>query len=113
MCLGIPGEVVAITDASEQLATVSVNGVRRKVSLALVGDSDIAVGDWVLIHVGFALSRIDPDEAKATLDQILELDQAYADELDAFRRSAISSESEGGRIPANPRPALDSGSASS
>ena len=89
MCLGIPGEVVGIVDPAGQVATVEVSGVRRAISLALLADEDVAVGDWVLVHVGFAMSRIDADEAAATLDQIKALGQAYDDELDAFRQTEI------------------------
>ena len=89
MCLGIPGEVVEIVDPVGQVATVDVSGVRRAISLALLADEDIAVGDWVLVHVGFAMSRVDADEAQATLDQIKLLGQAYTDELDAFKATEI------------------------
>ncbi len=87
MCLGIPGEVVAIVDEAERLATVAVSGVRRTVSLALVPD-EVSVGDWVLVHVGFAMSVIDADEAAATLDQIQRLGQPYVDEMQAYRETA-------------------------
>jgi hydrogenase expression/formation protein HypC len=88
MCLGIPGEVVSIADPATWLATVEVGGVRRAVNVALL--DDIAVGDWVLVHVGFAMSKIDEAEAQATLALLKGLGQAYADELDALRSSEIS-----------------------
>ena len=88
MCLGIPGEVVAITDEAQHLATVAVNGVRRTISLALLPDGSVTVGDWVLVHVGFAMTRIDADEAAATLAQIQQLGQLYTDELAAYTQSA-------------------------
>lgn len=87
MCLGIPGEVVAITDAEASLATVSVGGVRRVINIGLL--DGIAPGDWVLVHVGFAMSKIDEDEAKATLALLEGLGQAYTDELIALRSSQI------------------------
>lgn len=87
MCLGIPGEVVAITDAELGLATVNVGGVRRNISIGLL--DDIVPGDWVLVHVGFAMSRIDEGEAQATLAMLEGLGQAYTDELTALRSSQI------------------------
>ena len=72
MCVCIPGQVTAITDAANRLALVSVAGATRQVSLACIVDADhpveSCVGDWVLIHVGFAMSRIDEAEAKKTLE---------------------------------------------
>ena len=87
MCLGIPGEVVAITDAEHRLATVNVTGVRRTISISLL--DDVVPGDWVLVHVGFAMSKIDEAEAQATLAMLEGLGQAYADELTALRTSSI------------------------
>ncbi|MCL2735822.1 MAG: HypC/HybG/HupF family hydrogenase formation chaperone [Propionibacteriaceae bacterium] len=87
MCLGIPGEVVALLDSD--LATVSVNGVVREVSVGLLTDEGVDVGDWVLVHVGFALSKIDADEAALTLDQIKKLGQTWEDEIDAFSQTVI------------------------
>ncbi|MCL1838034.1 MAG: HypC/HybG/HupF family hydrogenase formation chaperone [Propionibacteriaceae bacterium] len=87
MCLGIPGEIVALV--GNDLATVSVNGVERDVNVGLLGDEPVSIGDWVLVHVGFALSKIDKDEAEATLDQIKKLGQIGTDELDAFKETAI------------------------
>ena len=89
MCLGIPGEVVGIVDAPAGLATVEVSGVRRTISVKLLQDEGVTVGDWVLVHVGFALSKIDEAEAAATLDQIEKLGQPYTDEMDAFRETAV------------------------
>jgi hydrogenase expression/formation protein HypC len=80
MCLGIPGQIVAIDDVANNLATVDVGGVRRRVNIACVIDEDhpveSCVGDWVVIHVGFALSRIDEDEARLTLALFDELECA-------------------------------------
>jgi hydrogenase expression/formation protein HypC len=80
MCLGIPGQVVAIADESRVLGTVDVGGVRRSVSLLLVQDEGeplaALVGSWVLIHVGFAMSRIDEGEALRTLALLHELAEA-------------------------------------
>lgn len=78
MCLGIPGQITAITDESRQMAMADVSGVRREVSLAPVADRplDQLVGQWVLIHVGFAMAVIDEDEAAATLEALRGLGEA-------------------------------------
>ena len=90
MCLGIPGRVVSISDADNKLGVVDISGVRREVNLICVLDDDhpieACVGDWVLVHVGFAMSRIDEAEAAATLAILEELDEV-APELDAMRSS--------------------------
>jgi hydrogenase expression/formation protein HypC len=91
MCLGIPGRIVKIDDVAKKLATADVSGVRRQVNIAcIVNDEhpvESCVGDWVLIHVGFAMSRIDEAEAAETLRILTELGEAQL-ELDAMRRSA-------------------------
>jgi hydrogenase expression/formation protein HypC len=93
MCLGIPGRIVSIDDAARKLATVDVAGVRRQVNIACIVSpdhpADACVGDWVLIHVGFAMSRINEEEAAATLRILAELGEAQA-ELEAMRRSAAA-----------------------
>jgi hydrogenase expression/formation protein HypC len=76
MCLAIPGEVVAIDGGQADLATVNVAGVHRRINISLV--DDIAAGDWVLVHVGFALSKIDRADALATMALLDELDRANA-----------------------------------
>lgn len=77
MCLGIPGQISEITDPALMLAKVSVAGVKREINLACVVDAahpvESCVGDWVLVHVGFAMSRIDADEAARTLEILDEL----------------------------------------
>lgn len=91
MCLGIPGKVVEIKDAEKRLGVVDVGGVRREVNLACVVDDDHGVedclGDWVLVHVGFAMSRIDADEAERTLQLLHELGEV-AEQLAAMRESS-------------------------
>jgi hydrogenase expression/formation protein HypC len=89
VCLGIPGEVVEILDDRAELAKVDVSGVRRAINIGLLEDEKVAPGDWVLIHVGFALSKIDEQEAKAALDFLEGIGQAYADELAALADSKI------------------------
>ena len=77
MCLGIPGQILEISDREHKLAIVDVGGVRRQVNIACVVDEahpvESCVGDWVLIHVGFAMNRIDPEEAQMTLDLLEEM----------------------------------------
>jgi hydrogenase expression/formation protein HypC len=75
MCLGIPGRIIRVTDAGRKLAMVDVGGVQREVNVACVVEGPIedCVGYWVLIHVGFAMSRIDEAEAAATLRVLTEL----------------------------------------
>jgi hydrogenase expression/formation protein HypC len=89
MCLGIPGEVVELLDDRPDLAKVDVSGVRRAINIGLLSDEKVEPGDWVLIHVGFALSKIDEQEAKAALDFLGGIGQAYADELAALAESKI------------------------
>jgi hydrogenase expression/formation protein HypC len=88
MCLGIPGRVIAITDAGNKLGMVDVCGVRRQVNLACVINEahtvEACVGDWVLVHVGFAMSRIDEHEARLTLELLQQLGEAQT-EIDAMR----------------------------
>jgi hydrogenase expression/formation protein HypC len=91
MCLGIPGRIVAIDDVTKKLATVDVGGVKRQINIAcIVNDEhpvDSCVGDWVLVHVGFAMSRINAEEAALTLQILIELDEAQA-EIESMRQSA-------------------------
>ncbi len=87
MCLGLPGQLVEYDAERPHDAVMEVNGVRRKVNVELVaGDTGgIAVGDWVLVHVGFAMARIDEDEAAQTLAFIKELGSVYDDEVEELR----------------------------
>ena len=89
MCLGIPGQVTGILPDQPDLARVDVSGVQRVISIGLLADDPPVPGDWVLIHVGFALSKIDEAEAAATLEFLAGIGQAYADELAALAESRI------------------------
>jgi hydrogenase expression/formation protein HypC len=91
MCLGIPGQLVEIVDTENRVAKVDVSGVRRNVDVGLLweGPDAVGVGDWVLIHVGFAISRIDEAEAGATLKALQALGTPYEEELADLRTSAI------------------------
>jgi hydrogenase expression/formation protein HypC len=90
VCLGIPGELVGAVEDNPDLAVVDVSGVRRRINIALLVDEGLELGDWVLVHVGFALSKISESEARAVLGYLEELGQAYDDEIDALRESDIT-----------------------
>jgi hydrogenase expression/formation protein HypC len=89
MCLGIPGEVVELYPDRQDLAMVDVSGVRRAINIGLLEDENVQQGDWVLIHVGFALSKIDEEEAAAALAFLEGIGQAYDEELAALADSLI------------------------
>ncbi len=89
VCLGIPGRIVDILDADQDLAKVDVNGVQRAISIRLLAGTGLQVGDWVLVHVGFAMSRIDEAEAQMTLDQVRRMGADYVNEIEAFTNSEI------------------------
>ncbi|MBY0362113.1 MAG: HypC/HybG/HupF family hydrogenase formation chaperone [Phreatobacter sp.] len=87
MCLGIPGRIVEIADAARKLAIVEVMGVRRQVNVACIMKDEpleSLIGTWSLIHVGFAMSRIDEREAALTLDVLRQLGEAQ-EEIEAMR----------------------------
>jgi hydrogenase expression/formation protein HypC len=89
MCLGIPGRIVALTDESRQMALADISGVRREVNVACVADGplDGLVGRWALIHVGFAMSLIDEEEAEKTLEALRGLGEAQ-ETLEAMAEGA-------------------------
>ncbi len=92
MCLAIPGRIVEVVDESNRLAKVDVAGVQRNVNIGLLdGDLDggVGPGDWVLIHVGFAISHIDEDEARATRELLEAMGAEYEQELTELRESVI------------------------
>jgi hydrogenase expression/formation protein HypC len=89
MCLGIPGQVVEVTDEAGRLAKVDVNGVQRIISIRLLDVQPLEPGDWVLVHVGFAMARIDQHEADLTLAAVRQMGQSYYDEVEAFNSTAI------------------------
>jgi len=89
MCLAIPGQIVEMLPEQPHLATVDVSGVRRRVNIMMLADEAVQPGDWVLIHVGFAMAEIEAQEAQASLALLEALGQAYADELKAFEDSRI------------------------
>jgi hydrogenase expression/formation protein HypC len=91
MCLAIPGQVIEFVDEANRLARVDVAGVVRTVNVGLLDrDGEAAVpGDWVLIHVGFALSKVDEEEAAATLRILQGMGADYEQELEELRASVI------------------------
>ncbi len=99
MCLGIPGQIVEVSDVTLERARVDVDGVRREVSVSLIGvegPDGVQVGDWVLVHVGFAMAKIDEAEARETLDALRTLGDMYEQELSDY---AAEVDSGGGTPP--------------
>lgn len=94
MCLAIPGQVVEITDDHKDLAKVDVGGVHRVVNIGLLrsaeGDDRVVAGEWVLIHVGFAISRVDEEEARATLEFLSQFEDEFEGELEDFKTTDVS-----------------------
>lgn len=84
MCLAIPGKVVEITDAENSIAKIEIGGVRRGVNIGML--DDLKIGDYVLVHVGFAMSKVDEKEAEETLRLLQELG-AYQEEFEQFQAS--------------------------
>jgi len=89
MCLGIPGQIVTVVDEAVQIASVEVSGVKRNVSIALLAEEGVKPGDWVLIHVGFAMSKIDEQEAQETFKMLQGMNETYTDELKMLHESQI------------------------
>jgi hydrogenase expression/formation protein HypC len=92
MCLAIPGQVIEVLDPANQIAKVDVVGVRRNINVGLISDGHgdgVEPGDWVLIHVGFALSKVDEEEAQATLSLLQRMGAEYEQELEELRASVI------------------------
>jgi len=89
MCLGIPGQILEFVDEANDIAKVEVSGVRRNINVGLVRPDGITTGDWVLVHVGFAMSKIDEVEAQETLELLRQLGDAYQSEIDMLAQSNI------------------------
>jgi hydrogenase expression/formation protein HypC len=90
MCLGIPGQIVEITDTANHLAKVDISGVRRTISVRLLAEDPPKPDEWVLVHVGFAMAKIDEREAAMTLDQVQKMGADYVNEIEAFNSSEIA-----------------------
>jgi hydrogenase expression/formation protein HypC len=89
MCLGIPARIVEFVGEGRMLARAEVSGVRRVVNVGLVEPDGLEPGDWVLLHVGFAISRIDEEEARRTTEFLKQLGDPYEQELEELGRSRI------------------------
>jgi hydrogenase expression/formation protein HypC len=90
VCLAIPGQIVEVVDEPNRLATVDVAGVQRNVNIGLLDeDGGVGPGDWVLIHVGFAMSKVDEEEALATRRQLVAMGNDYEQELEELKASVI------------------------
>jgi len=90
MCLAIPGQIVEVVDEANRLAQVDVAGVHRNVNIGLLDDDGgVGPGDWVLIHVGFAMSKVDEQEAVATRRQLVAMGDDYEQELEELKASVI------------------------
>jgi hydrogenase expression/formation protein HypC len=90
MCLAIPGQIVQLLPGTD-LATADVSGIKRNINIGLLESEQLAVGDWVLIHVGFAMSKVDEQEARASLEFLETLGQAYREEIASMREAAENS----------------------
>lgn len=93
MCLGIPGQIVEITDPDRLMAMADISGVKREVSVSCIAPANLSalVGEWALIHVGFAMSVIDAEEAAKTLDALRGLGEAQ-ETLEAIAEGAAAME---------------------
>ena len=91
MCLGIPGQIVEMVDEPHHIAKAEVSGVRRNVNIGLLaeGPDAVGIGDWVLIHVGFAMSKIDEEEARSTRAFLEALGDPWDQELEELKGSSI------------------------
>jgi len=90
VCLGIPGQITELLEEHEHLARADVSGVGRVINIGLLEDECVVPGDWVLIHVGFAMSKIDEIEAQRALEGLQLLGRGLDEELDAFASSRIT-----------------------
>ncbi len=86
MCLAIPGKIVEIVDVENHIAKVDVGGVKRNVNIGMLDEDDARIGDYVLIHVGFAMSKVDEREAEETLRLLKEIGE-YEPEVEQFKTS--------------------------
>ena len=87
MCLAVPGQIVDVVDEVNRLAKVDVAGVQRNVNVGLL--DGVGPGDWVLIHVGFAISQVDEQEALATRRLLEQMGEEYEQELEELKASVI------------------------
>jgi hydrogenase expression/formation protein HypC len=88
MCLAIPGQIVEVVDVEKRIAKAEISGVRRNINVGLLSEEESQIGNWVLIHVGFALSRIDEKEARETYELLRGMGAALDEEMDMMEQSA-------------------------
>jgi hydrogenase expression/formation protein HypC len=91
MCLAVPGQILDVVDETNRLAKVDVAGVHRNVNIGLLDSDGVSVGpgDWVLSHVGFAISQVDEEEAMATRRLLEQMGAEYEQELEELKASVI------------------------
>ena len=92
MCLAVPGQIVDVVDEANRLAKVDIAGVQRNVNIGLLDSEDgggVGAGDWVLFHVGFAISQVDEEEALATRRLLEQMGAEYEQELEELKASVI------------------------
>ncbi len=89
MCLGVPGQIVEFLEPTHHLAKAEISGVRRAINVGMLVPDGLEIGDWVLIHVGFALSKIDEEEARRTTEFLEQLGSEFADEIKLIEHSQI------------------------
>lgn len=91
MCLGIPAQVEEfVEDSDRQLAEVDVSGVRRTVNVGLVEPEGLEPGDWILLHVGFAIAKIDEEEAERTFEFLEQMEEQLDEEMEDLKGSRIT-----------------------
>jgi hydrogenase expression/formation protein HypC len=89
VCLGVPGQIVEFLEPSHHLAKAEISGVRRAINVGMLVPDGLEIGDWVLIHVGFGLAKIDEDEARRTLEFLETLGSDFAEEMLMIEESRI------------------------
>ena len=92
MCLGIAGQVIEILPHSKDLARINVFGAERMINIGLLEKDGLAPGEWVLIHVGFAIAKMDEAEAKASMEFLERMGEAFIDEITSAREGAAIGE---------------------
>ncbi len=89
MCLGVPGQIVEFLEPTHHLAKAEISGVRRAINVGMLVPDGLEIGDWVLIHVGFALAKIDEEEARRTLEFLTTLGSDFSEEMLLIEESRI------------------------
>jgi hydrogenase expression/formation protein HypC len=92
MCLGIAGPVIEILSQSKDLARINVFGAERMINIGLLEKDGLAPGEWVLIHVGFAIAKMEEAEAKASMEFLERMGKAFTDEIMSAREGVANGE---------------------